>query len=104
MNLGKNLALWVIIGLLLVALFNIFQGPGNRGPQSKLAYSDFISEVDRGQVASVNIQGQTISGHFTDGRAFSTYAPQDPGLVGNLKTKGVRISAAPSEDGSFTPS
>jgi cell division protease FtsH len=101
-NLGKNLALWVIIGLLLVALFNIFQGPGNRGPQQKLAYSDFIAEVDRGQVASVNIQGQTISGHFTDGRAFSTFAPQDPSMVSTLKSKGVRISAAPSEEG--TPS
>ncbi|HTI87202.1 MAG TPA: ATP-dependent zinc metalloprotease FtsH [Alphaproteobacteria bacterium] len=100
MNLGKNLALWVIIGLLLVALFNIFQGPGSRGPQQKLAYSDFIAEVDRGQVASVNIQGQTISGHFSDGRAFSTYAPQDPGLVSTLKNKGVRISAAPSEENS----
>jgi cell division protease FtsH len=102
LNLGKNLALWVIIGLLLVALFNIFQGPSSRGAQSKLAYSDFIAEVDRGQVANVNIQGQNISGHFTDGRAFSTYAPQDPNLVGSLKGKGVRISAAPSEDG--TPS
>jgi cell division protease FtsH len=101
-NLGKNLALWVIIGLLLVALFNIFQGPGTHGPQSKLAFSDFVAEVDRGQVASVNIQGQTISGHFTDGRAFSTYAPQDPGLVSRLIGKGVRISAAPSEEG--TPS
>ena len=102
MNLGKNLALWVIIGLLLVALFNIFQGPGSRGPQSKLAFSDFVAEVDRGQVASVNIQGQTISGHFADGRAFSTYAPQDPNLVSRLIGKGVRISAAPSEEG--TPS
>ncbi|MGE5538081.1 MAG: ATP-dependent zinc metalloprotease FtsH [Gemmatimonas sp.] len=102
MNLGKNLALWVIIGLLLVALFNIFQGPGSRGPQSKLAFSDFVAEVDRGQVASVNIQGQTISGHFSDGRAFSTYAPQDPGLVNRLISKGVRISASPSEEN--TPS
>ena len=102
MNLGKNLALWVIIGLLLVALFNIFQGPSSRGPQSKLAFSDFVAEVDRGQVASVNIQGQTISGHFADGRAFTTYAPQDPNLVSRLIGKGVRISAAPSEEG--TPS
>ncbi|HET9149503.1 MAG TPA: ATP-dependent metallopeptidase FtsH/Yme1/Tma family protein, partial [Alphaproteobacteria bacterium] len=102
MNLGKNLALWVIIGLLLVALFNIFQGPGSHGPQAKLAFSDFISEVDRGQVSSVNMQGQTINGHFSDGRAFSTYAPQDPGLVNRLIGKGVRISAAPSEEG--TPS
>ena len=74
MNFGKNLALWVIIGLLLIALFNMFQAPSNRGAQSRLAFSDFLSEVDRGQVSDVTIQGQTINGHFSDGRSFSTYA------------------------------
>ncbi|MGH7247786.1 MAG: ATP-dependent zinc metalloprotease FtsH, partial [Pseudomonadota bacterium] len=49
-------------------------------------------------VADVTIQGNTISGHFTDSRAFSTYAPNDPGLVGKLTDKGVRITAAPVDD------
>ena len=46
-NFSKNLALWVIIGLLLIALFNLFQSPTSRGPQTSLAFSDFLSEVDR---------------------------------------------------------
>jgi cell division protease FtsH len=99
-NFGKNLALWVIIGLLLIALFNMFQAPSNRGAQTRLPFSDFLTEVDRGQVADVTIQGQSISGHFTDNRTFSTYAPNDPNLVSKLTDKNVRISAAPAEDGS----
>jgi len=97
-NFGKNLALWIVIGLLLVALFNLFQTSSTRGPQSTLAFSDFVSEVNRGQVTDVTIQGSTITGHFADGRAFSTYSPSDPGLVGRLIDKGVRITAAPTED------
>jgi cell division protease FtsH len=97
-NFGKNLALWIVIGLLLVALFNLFQTSSNRGPQSTLAFSDFLNDVNRGQVADVTIQGNTINGHFTDSRAFSTYAPNDPGLVSKLTDKGVRITAAPVDD------
>jgi cell division protease FtsH len=97
-NFGKNLALWIVIGLLLVALFNLFQTSANRGPQSTLAFSDFLNDVKRGQVSDVTIQGNTISGHFTDSRAFTTYAPNDPNLVSELTDKGVRISAAPVDD------
>jgi cell division protease FtsH len=97
-NFGKNLALWIVIGLLLVALFNLFQTSSTRGPQSTLAFSDFVTDVGRGQVTDVTIQGNTITGHFTDGRAFSTYSPTDPGLVGRLIDKGVRITASPVDD------
>src|SRR5437773_1464191 len=97
-NFGKNLALWIVIGLLLVALFNLFQTSSSRGPQSTLAFSDFVTDVNRGQVTDVTIQGDNINGHFTDGRAFTTYAPNDPGLVGRLTDKGVRITAAPVDE------
>ena len=97
-NFGKNLALWIVIGLLLVALFNLFQTSSTHGPQSTLAFSDFVSDVSKGQVSDVTIQGHSISGHFSDGRAFSTYAPTDPNLVSRLIDKGVRITAAPLDD------
>jgi cell division protease FtsH len=97
-NFGKNLALWIVIGLLLVALYNLFQTQASRGPQSTLAFSDFVADVNRGQVTDVTIQGNNISGHFTDGRAFSTYAPTDPGLVTRLIDKGVRITASPIDE------
>src|SRR3546814_51690 len=98
-NFGKNLALWIIIGVLLVALFNLFQGSTPRSSQYSLPYSDFLSEVEAGRVNQVTIQGKTINGHFSDGRAFSTYAPEDGDLVGRLTGAGVRISAAPPEEG-----
>jgi cell division protease FtsH len=97
-NFGKNLALWIVIGLLLVALFNLFQTSSNRGPQSTLAFSDFVTDVNRGQVTDVTIQGSNITGHFSDGRAFTTYSPNDPSLVNKLMDKGVRITAAPLDE------
>ncbi len=97
-NFGKNLALWVIIGLLLIALFNLFQGPSTRGPQTSLAFSDFLSEVQSGRVSDVLIQGDSISGHFQDGRSFTTYAPYDPNLVSRLTEHDVRISAQPLDE------
>ena len=97
-NFGKNFALWIIIALLLVALFSLFQGNSGRGPQSQLAFSDFLNEVEAGRVTEVTIQGNNISGRLNDGKAFGTYAPNDPGLVGKLQSKGVRITAQPIEE------
>ena len=96
---GKNVALWIVIGVLLVALFNLFQNNGSRGNYSSLAFSDFLSEVESGRINEVTIQGNTIKGHFNDGRAFSTYTPNDPGIVDRLRSGNVRISAAPKEEG-----
>jgi len=97
-NFGRNLALWVIVALLLVALFNLFQpsGTGSRA-QTQVAYSDFINEVNAGHVRDVVIQGRTVSGQLTDGRSFSTYTPEDPQLVSRLTEKGVRVVARPEE-------
>jgi cell division protease FtsH len=97
-NIGKNLALWVIIVVLLVALYNIFQGTSPRGPSQPIAYSDFMSEVDRNQVSAVKIKGPSISGTFRDGRAFVTYAPSDPQLVDRLREKNIRIEAGPEQE------
>ncbi len=77
----RNFAIWVFIGLLLVALFNLFQSSGGRGPQASVPYSDFVTAVESGQVSEVVIKGNQITGQYSDGRPFSTYAPQDPQLV-----------------------
>ena len=97
-NFGRNLALWVIVALLLVALFNLFQpsGSGQRGAQ-QVAYSDFLNEVGAGHVRDVTIQGRTVSGQLSDGRTFQTYTPEDPALVSKLTEKGVRVVARPEE-------
>jgi hypothetical protein len=97
-NFSKNLALWIMIGLVLVMLFNLFQGAGPQAPEAELPFSDFLARVESGEVGDVDIQGERITGHFTDGRLFSTYAPDDPNLVERLHGKGVRISASPPDD------
>ena len=95
--------MWVIIGLLVFALFNLFQGSSSqRGPQTSLAFSDFLASVESGEVSNVTIKGNNISGHYRDGRNFATYAPNDPALIEKLNNKGVRITAQPSEEGSPT--
>jgi len=98
LNFSRNAALWLVIVLLLFALYNLFQGATTRGPQQELAFSDFMDQVDGGQVLEVTIQGPEISGQFRDGRQFKTYTPEDPGLVKALRDNGVRIKAAPPEE------
>ncbi len=97
-NFGRNLALWVIIALLVVALFNLFQSSGRQGSDQKLAFSDFVTQVENDQVQDVTIQGQDISGTLRNGTKFNTYAPNDPNLVQRLSDHSVRISAAPKEE------
>lgn len=97
-NFGRNLALWVIVALLLVALFNLFQpSGGGRVSAQQVAYSDFLNEVNAGHVREVSIQGRTLSGTLSDGRTFQTYTPEDPQLVSRLTDKNVRVVARPEE-------
>ena len=101
-NFSRNIALWVIIALLVLALFNLFQGPSSRSGSTEMPYSEFLREVDSGNINDVRIQGNTISGHDRSGSSFSTYAPNDPNLVRRLSESGVTIRAAPDEEGTPT--
>ena len=96
----KNFAVWVLGALLLIALFNLFQGPAPQdGSGSEIAYSRLLSDVDSGNVSEVTIQGEKISGTRTDGSKFVSYAPpQDPSLVETLKRNNVSIAAKPADD------
>src|ERR687894_350544 len=94
----RNFALWVVIFLLVLALVTLFQNPGQRGGGSDIAYSQLLNDADAGRINNVVIAGNEISGTYTDGRTFSTYAPFDPGLVTKLQQKGVQITAKPPSD------
>ena len=94
----RNFALWVIIVLLLLALFSLFNSPGQRASSNDISFSQLLTEVDAGKVRDVVIEGPNISGSFTDGRQFQTYAPSDPSLVQRLYGKGVSITARPPSD------
>ena len=91
----KNLALWLVIGLIMVLIFNIFQQ--SQPLEKEFIFSDFMQKVERGEVAEVTLKGSDIKGTLSDGTKFRTYAPDDRELVPNLRKKGVRITARPVE-------
>jgi len=93
----RNLALWIIIALLLVALFNLFQGTSQRASRSSITYSDFNEQVVAGSVKSVTMRGKHIEGQLKNGTQFQTDAPDDAGLTGRLLENKVEISAPPDE-------
>jgi cell division protease FtsH len=96
----KNLALWLVIGLIMISLFNIFSRP--LAPQTEIIFSDFYNKVETGQISEVVIQGDQIRGTYTDGLTFQTYAPpKDPDIIKMLREKGVRIVVEPPEQTSW---
>jgi cell division protease FtsH len=96
-NFGRNLALWVVIALLLVVLFNLFQPGTTHSNATQMAYSDFLSQVKQGNVKDVVIQDRNVSGDLKDGRNFETYTPNDPSLVETLTAKDVHVVAKPPD-------
>ena len=90
--------MWVIIVLLSVGLFNMFQDPNKiNSERNTLPFSNFLDEVEAGRVVEVQIQGN-ISGVLADGNTFKTYSPNYPELVDKLSSNGVSILATPQED------
>jgi len=94
----KNLALWLVISLMMIMLFQIFK-QSDKGNVS-VSYSDFLSMVENGSIIQVVIQGDNISGISSQG-PFKTFAPKDPELIKLLRNKGVKIVAKPVEDSSW---
>ncbi len=97
----RNLALWMLIALAMVFLFNTFKA--QKVEQEEISFSDFSAAVDTGQVKEVTIKGQEITGKYIEGvkkdrKAFRTYAPDDPDLVKTLRAKNVKITAKPADE------
>ena len=98
----RNIVLWAIIALLLIALFNLFdQGQTQRTAAHEISYSQFIEDVNSGRVKSVTISGERITGTYADNATgFQTYSPGDATLVERLENRNVQINARPESDGS----
>ncbi|MGC8535412.1 MAG: ATP-dependent zinc metalloprotease FtsH [Rhizomicrobium sp.] len=99
MNNLRNLALWIIIALLLVALFNMFQGTGSHPTASTISFTQFNQEVMQGDVKAVTIQGSQIKGQLSNGQGFTTYTPNDPDLVQRMLAHNVQIKVQPADQG-----
>jgi cell division protease FtsH len=90
--------MWGVIVLLVLGLYNLFQNPGSIAGKTEMPFSTFLTEVDKGNIVSVDIRGSEISGNFRDGKGFKTYSPNYPNLVEKLSAKGVAITAGPREE------
>ena len=98
-NLFKNIAIWLVIALILMTVFNQFGA--RQTAQAQVDYSQFIEEVRSGQVTKVTIEGHVLRGVRGDGKRFNTYAPSDPWLVSDLLKAGVVVEAKPEEEPSM---
>jgi len=96
----KNLILWVVIAVVLMAVFNSF---GSRAIRSDatFSYSQLIDAVKAGQVQQVAISDNTVKGKMVSGDKFKTYMPNDPHLIDDLLANGVEISVQPPEEPSM---
>ena len=98
-NLVKNVAIWLVIALVLMTVFNQFSA--RQASQKAMEYSQFIEEVKQGRIAKVTIEGRVLKGMKTTGERFTTYSPSDPWLVSDLLKNGVIIEAKPDEEPSL---
>jgi cell division protease FtsH len=105
-NNFRNFAVWIVIAILLFALFSLFQGQASRSKSDELDYSTFLSKVNAGEVQSVTItdagmNSSYLTGKLTTNEVFATYAPSDPELIKLLKDKNVSFNAKPAQNDSF---
>jgi cell division protease FtsH len=98
-NMFKNLAIWMVIGLVLMTVFNQFST--RQVTRNSVEYSQFLDEVRQGHISKVLIEGRTLKGTTTEGKQITSYAPPDLWMVSDLLKNGVKIEAKPEEEPSF---
>ena len=98
-NMFKNMALWLVIGLVLMTLFNQFNG--RQTPQASMEYSEFMDEVAHGTISKVVIEGRVLKATTVDGKKLTSYAPADLWMVSDLLKNNVKVEAKPEEEQSF---
>ena len=98
MNFSRNAVLWLVIILLIFALFNLFQGTSATLQQPPLSYTDFLDRAESGDVNEITIKGQEISGKFRDGTAFTTMAPENTDVFTAMRANDVEVQVAPPDE------
>jgi len=98
-NMFKNLAVWLVIGMVLMTVFNQFNN--RQVATGSIEYSQFIEEVKQGRINKVVMEGRTLKATTTEGKRITSYAPPDLWLVSDLLKNGVKIEAKPEEEPSF---
>ena len=98
-NILRNIAIWLLVALVLMTVFNQFVVP--RASETQIVYSQFMEEVKQRNIARVTIEGHVLRGTSNDGKRVTTYAPSDPWMVSDLLKYGIVVEAKPQEEPSM---
>ncbi|NNM70514.1 MAG: ATP-dependent metallopeptidase FtsH/Yme1/Tma family protein [Gallionella sp.] len=101
MNNFKSVAIWLVVALVLMTVFNQFNNHQQQSAQAQLDYSQFLDEVKQGHITKVTIEGRTLKATTSEGKRITSYAPSDLWMVSDLLKNGVKIEAKPEEEQSF---
>ena len=93
----KNLLFWVVVGLFMILLFNLFSVP-THAPEEEVIFSDFMAQLDKGEITKVIIKSNHISGILKDGSRIRTYSAEYPDFVKVLRERNVQIEAKPPDE------
>ena len=99
-NLLKNLAVWLLIGFLVFLIIDFYKNNNNIQQSKVISYSNFLTDVKNGNISRVEIRGSNITGEYSNGGIFTTYSPNDPGLIEKLEKNNIEIIAQPLEKNS----
>jgi cell division protease FtsH len=97
----KNIAFWIILFLLMVALFNVFSNGSRTSMGREISYSDFLNRVEADQVAAVRLDGERVFVTTIDGVSYQTIQPRNTDVLPTLRENNVEIQAAPQEQSGF---
>ncbi|MDH5767416.1 MAG: ATP-dependent zinc metalloprotease FtsH [Nitrospirota bacterium] len=95
MNTYRSIFVWLLIGVLMIVLFNLLSTP--KKAEKEIIFSEFMTRLEAGEVEEVTIKDNYITGQFKDSKKFKTYAPTYPDLVKSLRSQNVKINVKPSE-------
>ena len=101
MNNFKSVAVWMVVALVLMTVFNQFNTRQQLTTQSQLDYSQFLDQVKQGHISKVVIEGRKLKATTSDGKHITSYAPSDLWMVSDLLKNGVNVQAKPEEEPSF---
>ncbi|MDM8168760.1 ATP-dependent zinc metalloprotease FtsH [Roseovarius sp.] len=101
MGNARNIAFWLVLFLLILALFNLFSGSGSTLQSKQIRYSEFVQAVEDGTVSQVTLDGENVRFRSTDGQDYVTIKPEDAELTPMLIDQNIPITAEPQEQSGF---
>tara|TARA_R100001039_G_C1852780_1_gene113738 strand:- start:1813 stop:3729 length:1917 start_codon:yes stop_codon:yes gene_type:complete len=98
---ARNIAFWLVLFLLILALFNLFSGSGNTLQSRAVPYSEFVAAVDSGGVSQVTLDGETVRYRGSDGQDYATIKPEDAEITQRLIDAGIPVKAESQQQSGF---